>query len=112
MKRILALALSLSMLLPLGACGSTQQPSSSGGGSSASTSTPAESGGDSLRIVLATNDGSTTDDRVPTPWMNHNLATNLMFRTLLLADASLTETSPDLAESVEVSDDGLVYTFT
>ena len=65
-----------------------------------------------LKLVLSTNDGSTTDDHVPTPWMNHNLATSLMFRSLLLADSSLQETSPDLAESVEVSEDGLTYTIT
>ena len=116
MKRFLALALSLSMMLGMTACGGdtgSSTASTSGSGTSASTSTTQTTGGsDSFQIVLATNDGSTTDDRVPTPWMNHNLATNLMFRTLLLADASLTETSPDLAESVEVSDDGLTYTIT
>ena len=94
MKRFLALALSLSMMLGMTACGGdtgSSTASTSGSGTSASTSTTQTTGGsDSFQIVLATNDGSTTDDRVPTPWMNHNLATNLMFRTLLLADASLT----------------------
>lgn len=73
----------------------------------------AESTGDKvLKLALSTNDGSTQDDRVPTPWLNHNMATNLMWRCLLLADSSLTKTSPDLAESVEISDDGLTYTIT
>ena len=40
------------------------------------------------------------------------MATNLMFRGLFLADSTLTEVKPDLAESYEVSDDGLVYTIT
>jgi len=65
-----------------------------------------------LKLVLSTNDGSTTDDRVPTPWMNHNLATSLMYRSLLLADSTLQKTSPDLAEEVTVSEDGLTYTIT
>ena len=113
MKRILTLVLALSMVLALAACGgSPAATNSSNPTNSANPTQSQESGGDSLRIVLSTNDGSTTDDRVPTPWMNHNLATNLMLRTLLLADASLTETTPDLAESVEVSEDGLVYTIT
>ena len=74
---------------------------------------PAESTGDkTLKLVLSTNDGSTKDDRVPTPWLNHNMATNLMWRSLLIADSSLTKTSPDLAESVEISEDGLTYTIT
>ena len=57
--------------------------------------------------MLSTNDGSTKDDRVPTPWLNHNMATNLMWRCLLMADSSLTKTEPDLAEKVEISEDGL-----
>lgn len=77
------------------------------------TAAAAESTGDkALKLVLSTNDGSTKDDRVPTPWLNHNMATNLMWRSLLIADSSLTKTSPDLAESVEISDDGLTYTIT
>lgn len=72
-----------------------------------------ESTGDkALQLVLSTNDGSTKDDRVPTPWLNHNMATNLMWRCLLIADSSLTKTSPDLAEKVEISEDGLTYTIT
>lgn len=44
--------------------------------------------------------------------MNHTLATNLMYRGLFLADSSLTKTEPDLAEKVEISEDGLTYTIT
>ncbi len=67
---------------------------------------------DALKLAVTTGDGSTTDDRIPTPWYNRILATNLMYRGLFLADSTLTEVKPDLAESYEVSDDGLVYTIT
>ena len=72
----------------------------------------AATGDKTLQLVLSTNDGSTKDDRVPTPWLNHNMATNLMWRSLLIADSSLTKTEPDLAEKVEISEDGLTYTIT
>ena len=98
-KKILAATLALSMAI-----------ATMGTAMSVYAADATESG--TLKLVLSTNDGSTTDDRVPTPWMNHNLATSLMFRNLLIADSSLQETSPDLAESVEVSDDGLTYTIT
>ena len=61
-------------------------------------------------MSVTTGDGSTTDDKIPTPWYNRIMATNLMFRALLIADSDLTNPQPDLAESVEVSEDGLVYT--
>ena len=57
-------------------------------------------------------DGSSTDDKVPIPWLNRTMPTNLMFRSLFIADSTLNETSPDLAESYEVSEDGLTYTIT
>ncbi len=113
MKKILASVLALAMAFSLAACGS-KAPAASTGTPAASTSTPASqpaASGGSLRLVLSTNDGSTTDDRVPTPWLNHNMATNLMYRTLILADSTLDNYSPDLAE-VTVSDDALVYTIT
>ena len=117
MKKMLALVLALVMVLALVACGgnNAQNNATTGSNDSANTNneTPAVSDGSkTLKLVLSTNDGSTTDDKVPTPWLNHNMATNLMWRGLLIADASLTKTSPDLAESVEISDDGLTYTIT
>lgn len=69
---------------------------------------PAASDG-TLKLVLSTTDGSTKDDQVPSPWLNRNLPTNLMFRSLFLADSSLTEAEPDLAESCEISADGMTY---
>ena len=98
------------MILTLTSCGSSSADSSPS--TDTAVSVPAGDGTKTLRLVLSTSDGSTTDDKVPTPWYNHNMATNLMWRGLLIADSSLTKTSPDLAESVEVSEDGLTYTIT
>lgn len=109
MKKLIALALALAMVFTLAACtnpdsGDSQNPNPSG-------STPGGTS-DTLRLALSTNDGSTTDDKVPTPWYNRNMATNLMFRSLFIADSSLSSVSPDLAESYTISDDGLTYTIT
>lgn len=117
LSRALALLLSASMLaVMLAGCGGGNKPQ--GSSSPAQSSAPSgdvsqpAAGGNALRLVLSTNDGSTKDDRVPTPWLNHNMATNLMWRSLLIADSSLTKTEPDLAEKVEISEDGLTYTIT
>ena len=67
---------------------------------------------DSGTLKLTTGDGSTSDDKIPTPWYNRLLATNLMFRSLFLADSNLTNAQPDLADSYEISDDKLTYTIT
>lgn len=50
-------------------------------------------------------------DRVTFPWQNRVLATNLMFRGVLIAEPDLTTVKPDLAQSYHISDDGLTYTF-
>ncbi|MGN0305858.1 MAG: ABC transporter substrate-binding protein, partial [Lachnospiraceae bacterium] len=68
--------------------------------------------GQALKLSVTTGDGSTTDDKIPTPWLNRIMATNLMFRALFLADSSLTNPQPDLAQSCEISEDSLVYTIT
>lgn len=108
MKKLFALLLSATMALGMfTSCGSQSNnvPSENNG-----TSTPGVSDG-SLKLVLSTADGSSTDDKVPTPWYNRNLATNLMFRSLFIADSTLTSVKPDLADYT-VSDDGLTYTIT
>ena len=108
MKKLFALLLSATMALGMfTSCGSQSNnvPSENSG-----TSTPVVSDG-SLKLVLSTADGSSTDDKVPTPWYNRNLATNLMFRSLFIADSTLTSVKPDLADYT-VSDDGLTYTIT
>ena len=114
LSRALALVLSVSMLAAvLAGCGSKDTDTSAGtSAGSTGTSTSTSEGAKALKLVLSTNDGSTKDDRVPTPWLNHNMATNLMWRCLLIADSSLTKTEPDLAEKVEISEDGLTYTIT
>ena len=66
--------------------------------------------GGTLKLSVTTGDGTTTDDKIPTPWYNRVMATNLMFRSLFLADSNLTNSQPDLAESYEISDDKLTYT--
>ncbi len=60
-------------------------------------------------LRLASLAGSTSD-KIDTSWKNHTLQTTLLFRTLFLADSDLQTVQPDLAESYELSDDGLVYT--
>lgn len=70
------------------------------------------SGEGALKLAVTTGDGSTKDDRIPTPWYNRIMATNLMFRGLFLADSTLTKVTPDLADTYKVSDDGLTYTIT
>ena len=118
LSRILAVAMSVSMLATaLVGCGSKEEPAASAPAeskpaASAPAAEPSTPANDTLKLVLSTTDGSTKDDRVPTPWLNRTMATNLMFRSLLLADSTLTKTSPDLAEKVEISEDGLTYTIT
>ncbi len=116
LSRILAVMMSVALTAGvLAGCGSKSETTEGTTTTTeAAAEAPAESstGEKALKLVLSTNDGSTQDDRVPTPWYNHTMATNLMWRSLLIADGSLTKTSPDLAESVEISEDGLTYTIT
>ena len=94
MKKFLALALAVIMIFSL------------------SVSAFADGDGKVLKLAVTTGDGQSTDDKIPTPWYNRTFAANLMFRSLLIADSTLTKTSPDLAESVEISEDALTYTIT
>ncbi len=113
---LLTLCMSVSLLAACGGSSSSAPASSdvgSGAASSgeASTAAPAASSDDVLKLAVTTGDGSSTDYNIPTPWYNRTFATNLMFRSLLVADSTLTKTSPDLAE-VDISDDALTYTIT
>lgn len=108
-KRILSIVLSVALIGSLAACGNKGTGSGSASGSGGAGS--ATSGSDVLKLAVTTGDGSSSDDKIPTPWYNRTFATNLMFRSLLVADSSLTKTSPDLAE-VTVSNDALTYTIT
>lgn len=117
-KRTLTLLLALTMTVSLLAgCGSSS--GSSDTTAAAEETAAADSGTETtstsdgvLKLAVTTGDGSSSDDKISTPWYNRTFATNLMFRSLLIADSTLTETSPDLAESVEISDDALTYTIT
>lgn len=64
--------------------------------------------------MLSTNDGSTTDDRVPTPWMNHNSVFYIpMSRNLLIADVPfISRNKSGFGRKCRRSDDGLTYTIT
>lgn len=59
--------------------------------------------------TLTTTHGIPTTD-AKCPWLDWSFATNLEFRTLLAADAAMNVVGTDLAESYEVSDDGLTIT--
>lgn len=88
----------------------TMAISGTAGAFTVSAAEAADSG--TLKLSVTTGDGSTSDDKIPTPWYNRLLATNLMFRSLFLADSNLTNAQPDLADSYEISDDKLTYTIT
>ena len=106
MKKILGFLLCLCILCTsLVGCGVEETSNQSGGTQQQSIDD------DTLKLVLSTTDGSTTDDKVPTPWMNRSIPTNLMFRSLYIADSTLTNVQPDLAlELPSISEDGLTYT--
>lgn len=66
-------------------------------------------------LYLSTDDPEafTVDEvLVPTPWKNASLSTMLLYRGLFQADATLTNVSPDLAQSYTMSADGTVYEIT
>lgn len=119
MKKISKLAaLLLAMVLLVtsftGCGGGSKDTKDTAAANESGSSTPAASeavSDGSLKLAITTGDGSSTDDKIPTPWYNRQMATNLMFRSLLLADSSLEKTEPDLAE-VAVSEDGMTYTVT
>lgn len=52
--------------------------------------------------------GTNSSDVITVPWKNSDLG--LMHRGLFLADSAFESTRPDLAESLEISRDGLTYT--
>lgn len=116
---MLCVAMTAGMLAGCGGSGGTQNQGGStpAAGSEAAGSEAAAPGGNTdevptLKLAVTTGDGSTTDDKIPTPWYNRIFSTNLMFRSLFTTDSHLTEVNPDLAESYEVSDDGLTYHIT
>ncbi|MDO5409390.1 MAG: ABC transporter substrate-binding protein [Lachnospiraceae bacterium] len=105
-------ALLLAMILlvsSLAGCGGGKDKKPADSGKQPEATTTASDG--ALKLAITTGDGSSTDDKIPTPWYNRQMATNLMFRSLLKADSTLSKTEADLAE-VTVSEDGMAYTVT
>jgi len=120
-KKILAFALCTGMAASiLTGCGGEQNNNepketvneASNTGDQSQTEQQPETESGTLKLAVTTGDGSTTDDRIPTPWYNRIFSTNLMYRSLFTTDSSLTDILPDLAEKYEVSEDGLTYTIT
>jgi len=98
----------------LAACGSASTAASTASSTAASTAASSASTASSgaLKLAVTTGDGSSTDDKIPTPWYNRRMATNMMFRALFIADSTLVNVKPDLASDYSISDDGLTYTIT
>lgn len=116
MKKLFTTLLSAALFLTMAVgCGSNNESGSSKEStaeSAADSQVQNSSNSKTLNLAISTGDGSSTDDKVPTPWYNRTMATNLMFRSLFASDSTLTEVTEDLASGYTVSDDGLVYTIT
>lgn len=54
--------------------------------------------------------GAATDGVITVPWKNAHWTSGLLHRGLVLSDSSFESTTPDLAKSLEISEDGLTYT--
>lgn len=110
---VLSLALAVGMLAGCSGGGETAAPEGTSVQTEAAGGSETAGGSGSTDEVptlrLASLAGSTSD-KIDTSWKNHTLQTTLLFRTLFLADSDLQTVQPDLAESYELSDDGLVYT--
>lgn len=99
MKKMLAAILATTLVVSsLVGCGSSKKETTAPA-ASGETTAAAETTSGALKLSVTTGDGSTTDDKIPTPWYNRIMATNLMFRALFIADSDLTNPQPDLAES-------------
>ena len=122
-KRLLSLALALvlSVMCLAGCGGKTDEPKTD---TPAQTDTPAatpdantpsepapDASGEKILKLATPIEGAA--DKTVYPWHNPSgPATAAMYRSLLLADANLTDVTPDLATDYSVSPDGLTYTFT
>ncbi len=52
---------------------------------------------------------NTENNAIPSPWSQAGMISGFMYRTLLIADSSLLEFKPDLANSYEILDHGLRF---
>lgn len=115
-KRLFALALVLALVLScLSGCVANDPGSSSPGGQDPNPS-GTQGGNPSGTVEQVLRIGSLPSgagDKTSYTWENpgNNFALRAMYRTLLKADHTLLNFSPDLAETYSISDDGLVYTF-
>lgn len=117
LKGTLTLMMSLAFAFVLTACGSQTQ-NNNDATSNAASNKPAEEvssvatapAGDSIRVAFDLQ--GTTGHNFDYVWWNRgNIYQVLTFRGLFKANPALTEFEPDLAESYEMSEDGLEYTF-
>ena len=110
MKRLAAFLMATMMLLQLTACGSS---GSSAGTASASGGTSAASGERAIAdtITIALSAAPTNLDAVTLTGNEAIWMTDLLYGTLVRASDDGSTNDPYMADSWEVSDDGLVYTF-
>lgn len=108
MKKIIALiAVSILSLGIFAGCQKAATPAET------PTETPAETPGEVSDGTLLLAEAQTAENsgRFPYVWVNRGGIVNLMmYRSLFLADPTLTKVEPDLAESFKLSDDGLTLT--
>lgn len=113
-KRLFALVLALTMILSaLVGCASSPQesPSTPDPAPAPSEGSTPEPSAVEQTLKLA-NIPEDAGDKTEDPWKNPGgVAFSAMYRTLVKAEANLTDVKPDMADYT-ISEDGLVYTFT
>lgn len=118
MKKVLCLLMTSVMLAGCGQSGGNNSTTTAAGGETNAATTQAATQGnsettapagenDTFYIALA----SEKKDKFDHLWNNRGTLEKVVtYRSLFLADTTLTNVNPDLAESYTISDDGLVYT--
>ena len=101
MKKLLTSFLGLTLVLSLAGCG--ESGSGSAGGSGANT------GGDQTYIIGVSGEATTLNPDATADDYNYSIVQNIYSRLYKLGNDFVPK--PDLAESYELSDDGLTYTF-
>ena len=101
----------ITSILLLGVCTTTLVGCGNNGGQS-TTDTGAVTTGEKVFNISALKGGN-LDTKFDHLWVNRgDLYKVLTFRSLFLADNTLTKVEPDLASGYEISEDGLTYTIT
>ena len=106
MKQLCALMLAGAMVLGAAGCGGNSSSSAETDSGEGSAAAAADN-----TMYISVEQESTSTDKVEFPWYNLRLPCILMYRGLVLANPAETEFTGDLAESYEMSEDGLTYTF-